>query len=390
MVKHILTLIWNKKKSNFLLFLEIVLAFLILFAVIAFVTHNVRRYVEPLGFESENLWVAHLDLETDMDSLTAVNNKERLLQELSQMPDIKSVAYGCNKTPFRNSANITGHDDNGFYLLSWLYRADEKFDKTLGLKLIKGRWFDKSDSNAKYPPVVVSQKLLDEHFGEREVLDSIFTIEDDQNRIIGIVEHYKAFGGEFTDEKPLTFFYRPSNSIETPSLYIRTKEGANIGLEEKVNNHIATITKSNNFIIEHIEQSRVLKSQETWVPIIALLSICGFLIINVALGLFGVLWYNINKRRAEIGLRRTLGATKGNISFQFIVEILLVVFSGILVGIFFAIQLPLMDIFDIENSNYYYAILIAMVVILLIVLICAYYPSRQAALIHPAVALHEE
>ena len=110
----------------------------------------------------------------------------------------------------------------------------------------------------------------------------------------------------------------------------------------------------------------------------------------MALGLFGVLWTNINRRKAEIGLRRTIGATQGAISRQFIGEILMITLSGVLVGLFFAIQFPLMQLFEMENINYYYAMAIAAFIIFVLVLICTFYPSRQAAVIHPALALHED
>ena len=64
---------------------------------------------------------------------------------------------------------------------------------------------------------------------------------------------------------------------------------------------------------------------------------------------------------------------------------------AIIFGIFFAIQLPLMNVIeDIHNSNYYLSIGFTSLLILTVVLLCAFYPSRQAAGIHPAIALHEE
>jgi putative ABC transport system permease protein len=48
--------------------------------------------------------------------------------------------------------------------------------------------------------------------------------------------------------------------------------------------------------------------------------VSSFLLINVALGLFGILNVSIAKRRSEIGLRRALGATGRGISRQFVGE----------------------------------------------------------------------
>ena len=75
---------------------------------------------------------------------------------------------------------------------------------------------------------------------------------------------------------------------------------------------MANYMKNSNVEIEHLTNKRKSINYFALVPMIVLLIVACFLIINVALGLFGVLWYNINKRRGEIGLRRAVGAT-GNL-----------------------------------------------------------------------------
>jgi putative ABC transport system permease protein len=142
--------------------------------------------------------------------------------------------------------------------------------------------------------------------------------------------------------------------------------------------------------IEHLSEKRVTKNKLTLVPMIILLVVGGFLIINVALGLFGVLWYNINKRRSEIGLRRAVGASGNNVTGQLIGEALVLSTLSLILGSFFAIQFPLLNVFDLSSGVYLTALFLSIVFIYLLVIICALYPGRQAAAIYPAVALHEE
>jgi putative ABC transport system permease protein len=118
--------------------------------------------------------------------------------------------------------------------------------------------------------------------------------------------------------------------------------------------------------------------------------VAGFLIANVALGLFGVLWYNINKRRGEIGLRRAVGATGTAISMQLVAEALVLSSLSLILGSFFAIQFPLLNVFDLPSGVYLSAIALSVIFLYLLVIICALYPGKQAAGIYPAVALHEE
>jgi len=60
------------------------------------------------------------------------------------------------------------------------------------------------------------------------------------------------------------------------------------------------------------------------------------------------------------------------------------------IGSFFAIQFPLLHVFDLPAGIYMTALLLAIIFVYLLVLCCSLYPGRQAAAIYPAVALHEE
>ena len=145
-----------------------------------------------------------------------------------------------------------------------------------------------------------------------------------------------------------------------------------------------------NIEIEYLSAKRKEKNNMTLVPIIILIIVSGFLIFNVSLGLFGVLWYNINKRKSEIGLRRAVGATGKKISWQFIAESMVLSTFALMAGFFFAVQFPLLNVFDIASGVYLMAILLAALFIYLLVLFCAFYPGKQAAKVYPAVALHED
>jgi putative ABC transport system permease protein len=102
-----------------------------------------------------------------------------------------------------------------------------------------------------------------------------------------------------------------------------------------------------------------------------------------------MLWYNINQRTSEIGLRQALGASKGAISRQFVYEILFVTAIGVAIGLFFSGQVALVNLFDAGTGIYLLALLLSTLIIFSITALCALLPSRQAAVIQPAIALHE-
>jgi putative ABC transport system permease protein len=85
-----------------------------------------------------------------------------------------------------------------------------------------------------------------------------------------------------------------------------------------------------------------------------------------------------------------VGADAGQIYRQFIGEVLVLATFGILLGLVFAVQFPLLQVFQVEPGVYFTALVLAGVIIYLLAVGCAFYPSRQAAGIEPAVALHED
>lgn len=148
--------------------------------------------------------------------------------------------------------------------------------------------------------------------------------------------------------------------------------------------------KKSNIGISHSTDMHASKNENTIVPLIIFMIVASFLIINVALGLFGVLWYSINRRKGEIGLRRAIGASGSSVTYQLIAESMILASLALLVGCFFAVQFPLLHVFDLGTSAYLIAMLLAVLFIYLLVFLCSLYPGKQAAAILPAIALHEE
>ncbi|MEL6971466.1 MAG: FtsX-like permease family protein [Bacteroidota bacterium] len=388
MIKHILTLVWNKKRSNVLMLLEIFVAFLILFAVFTFAIHYLRIYQSPLGFNTTESMLVYLTMEEDMDSVAQLEMREQLRREIETFPEVEGASFTSGIAPFSGSMWSWSNDDNGFHVWTCIYPTDENFAEVAELNLVEGRWFDQNDLNGKYPAAVVNKMFVDEYFPDRPIVDSVIQI-GGERKIVGVVDHFK-YRDEFEAELALTFLQTPLHDSDLRSMQIRLRPGTPAEFEQELNTTIARVTKRRDFVINSLETQRVRQSRSTWIPLIAGLSICGFLILNIALGLFGVLFYNINKRRAEIGLRRALGASQSEITSQFTLEVFLVAFIAMLLAAILAVQFPLLGVLEIPSENFYWSILATFGLISVVVFACAFMPSRQAAGIHPAAALHEE
>ncbi|MBK9023969.1 MAG: ABC transporter permease [Saprospiraceae bacterium] len=388
MIRHIFKLIWFKRKSNALMILEIFLAYLVLFAAFSFVIYQLRILEKPLGFKTIDRWMISLEGLQAKDSAEVATIMDQLKNELKASPNVESVGFTNSSTPFSNNTSTTGNDDMGFNVSSRIAEADEGFGEVMNINIIKGRWFNETDRQSKYRPIVVNELFLKNFFPNKNMLDSVIIL-NGESKIVGIMDDYR-YKGEFDLPTNMSFCYTPHTQGWMYNIILRMKAGTPIGEQKTINDIVKNVTKSNSFIIKLLESEREKNSRAKWIPIIALLSICGFLCINIALGLFGVLWFNINKRRSEIGLRRALGAHSSDISKHFLMETLVLAFIAIALALIFTIQIPLLKVVDIQPSIFYESMVWVTVLILILVFICAYFPSRQAAMIHPATALHED
>jgi putative ABC transport system permease protein len=280
--------------------------------------------------------------------------------------------------------------------LTNMYNAEEGYKNVLHFEMVEGRWFAKADAASTFTPVVINEKLKEELFGRERATgqmlgEKIFDKGATENnfRVIGVVNNMKEKGSYQAIENGM-YIKMDTNALRwAGTMLVRVKPGTDAAFEstlfKTLSNAIGT-----NIEIEHLNKKLVSKDKVMVVPMIIAFVIAGFLIFNVALGLFGVLWYNINKRKGEIGLRRAVGATGRSVSNQLVGEALVLSTISLVLGCFFAFQFPLLNVFDLSAAVYLVAIALSVIFIYALVTLCALYPGKQAAAIYPAVALHEE
>lgn len=387
MIKHILKLIWNKKRSNALMIIEILLAFVVLFFVLAYMFFNIDKTSQPLGFETTDRWMINLDDISAKDSLDALTTMQNLKRNLLAEEEIESVSFTESIAPFSNNQWNDGTDEAGFPMRARVVPADTEFGALMNMNLVEGRWFTEEDNDAVIRPMIVNKNFVDAYYPKQSMIDSVILFHGER-RLIGVVEEYR-YGGEFEEAHNVRFDPEVYTDLMSNAI-IKLKPGTTMAYAEKLSNLVNTTTKTTGSIIQSLDKRKKESSEDSWLLLYALMGVCIFLCLNVALGLFGVLWYNINKRKAEIGLRQALGADGFDITKQFIIEMLILTGFALIIGIFFVIQIPLLDVTEYEDSLFYRAIGYSTLIMLALVMLCALFPALQAARITPANSLHED
>jgi putative ABC transport system permease protein len=394
MFKHLFKLIWNKKKQNFLLMSEMLISFLVIFAVFTLMVYYYTNYKKPLGIDYENVWVVNYNNASPTKNTDSLNVfYETLRQTIKSMPQVKDISFCSDNVPFSQNtwSGIQTYKGKKVDQVNQ-YTVEDAYKHVLNMQLLEGRWFSKNDVATKNKPVVINSELKEQFFGASPAVGKLIGDNEGKNqmRVIGVVQGVKAKG----DYLPAGYgiYYRADTGAFHwfGKILVQVTPGADATFEGHLYKTLAGYMKNSDIEIEHMTNKRVNTNYFSVIPIIVLSIVSCFLIINVALGLFGVLWYNINKRRGEIGLRRAVGATGNSVSAQLVTESMLLATLSLIIGTFFAIQFPLLNVFNLEAGIYIVALVLSIIFIYLLVLVCSLYPGRQAAAIYPAVALHED
>ncbi len=396
MLSHISKLLWNTRRSGILLTLQIFIAFLVLFGIFSFAGERIANYVEPLGFDVGSSYVVNVDLPDGVDTAAWPELYQRTRAEVEALDGVKAASMISDIKPFSGNAWGYGTDIGSLHIYTRLFMCDERFAEAAEPELVAGRWFTPADTIGNRWGVVVNEMFVEENFPQSNLLDTTLAWFNDKNEgrqttIVGIVKNFR-YLGEFAAEQPLTFVPTSpfSDDWGLDVLYVRTAPGTPAEIEEQIFERVSEVTKSRDSVVEPLERRRARTSKAVWVPLVALLTICAFLVANVALGLFGILINAIAKRRGEIGLRKAMGATGLDITTQFTLEVVLIALLGIALGSLVAVQIPLFELIELETRYFWWGGVLAAALILIIVLGCALIPSSHAARVHAAVALREE
>jgi len=388
MLRHLFKLIWNKKGTHSLLIIEVWAAFMVLFGVLTLIVFNLRNYVQPIGFQYEQVW--NLELSSNQDTTEIASKLQRAIQRVRAYPEVTAASRMSSNTPF--SANQIGNSVtyNKVDVGGDFYYTDSELPNVLDIPLKKGRWYAESDLVGKFIPIVINQVMEDKLFQNESGLNKVIKRDEKtMYKVVGIVDKFKA-KGKFMSDNPGLFQILEKNDRWNSNILIKTKPGTDANFEARLVKDMATMLPGWGVEVGYLTDSRKNRENLTLVPVLIFFIVSSFLLTNVALGLFGVLNLNIAKRKGEIGLRRAMGATESKVTGQFLGEIWVLATFSLVIGLIFAIQFPLMNVFDLDKEIYIIAILAAVAVIYIIVTLCAWFPSKQAAAIHPAVALHEE
>lgn len=342
-------------------------------------------------------------VQTRLDAAGAGYDRERsgrffgeLLRALQQQPGIDSVGFSSKGTLSGYGSTRFVYSDTPGHDRSMIDFSDvsEGYFETLGVPLLAGRDFTKRDDGEAPLVMVINQALATTLYGDADPIGRQIFWDPEKGpafTVVGVVADAK-YNDIRKDPRPVAYTsFRQSKPLLVFA-YVRTPldvDVATVILREQVARLDPYLPVSRTHTLDDqieslIRQDRVVSLLVTGFGVLALsLS---------AIGLYGVLAFDVGARTREVGLRMALGAQRGQILANLFRRSARWVFGGTVVGLALAAVLTRL----LESLLYGLSPLDpgTFVSSALFLLGCAafavYLPARRAAGINPLSALRHE
>jgi putative ABC transport system permease protein len=358
------------------------------------------------GLEPGNVVTASIALTRQHRASDEAANsiRERLLQGMREIPGVTSVALSFS-TPFKGGLPINaftlendtlppGSPQPGAFRVI----VTPGYLQTLGVKLVEGRFYEEADMAPGRRLFVVDQSFARKFFPDRPAIGGRFTFgnrpdkPEDWPQIIGIVKDVPHNGVEEKSGNP--FIYQIMQAGRPPglTLFVKTARPAS-DMVSALRNKVREIDPALPlFDAGGLEEAVDSSFDNRRAVMLLLATFAGLALFLSALGIYGVLAYDVSQRTREIGVRSAIGASRGQIATLILRQGLWKGGIGIGVGLVGAALLSrsmttlLFDVRPTDPSVY----AVVSFVLIAVALLASYLPARRAARIDPLIALRDE
>jgi putative ABC transport system permease protein len=402
-IRPILSTLGRHKTAAALIVLEVALSCAIVCNALFMIGNRLERMHRISGLAEDQIVRVQIT-GIGQDENSAARTREDLAA-LRALPGVKAasmvneVVYG--NSSWSSSINLAKDQDRPT-VNATVYMADEQFVDTLGLHVVAGRAFLPDEfldfdptraatGNRGVPAVIITRSLAERLFpGQNALGKSIYSWGDFPIPIVGIVDHLMRpndEGGEVASQYSMVFPFRISYGLGSnyllrtdPSHRAEVQKAAVAALMKNSPNRLVmnqgTLT---DLRADYYKRDRSM----AWMLVIAIAA----LLVVTALGIVGLASFWVQQRTRQIGVRRALGATRGQILRYFQTENFLLVTAGLVLGMLLAYALNqlLMAKGGLPRLPLYY--LPAGAVVLWLLGQCSVLgPARRASSVPPAIA----
>ena len=356
------------------------------------VVYQQLQYIQnkDLGFSKDQVLIVN-------DVFTAGNQMTAFKEEVKKLGFVKNASLSSYYPTPSNRSDSTfapeeGATDQENALSMQTWGVDHDYTETMDFKIIAGRNFDKAFKNDSTSIIINESAISTIGVSAEQAIGMRYTPDMGEENpkyftIIGVVKnfHFSPFREEIE-----ALSLHLSDRAGSMAVKLETDNFSNaIAAIEGVWNQVAPGQPFDYYFMED-SFNDTYKSEQRLGRIFIIFTALSILI--ACLGLFGLAAFNAEKRTKEIGVRKVLGASVGQISYRLTMDFLKLVGIGILISLpigWYAMNKWLEDFsYRIEVGLWVFAL--AAFLAIAISIITVSYQSIKAAIVNPVDSLRSE
>ncbi len=352
-----------------------------------------------LGYDVDPVAIVGLNMRgVKLDSSASKQLRERVLASAASVPGVDKVSFQ-NAIPFwstwSTSLFVEGIDTVGRLGEFDLNAVSPGYFAALGTRIVRGRGFTDADNERAPRVMVVSDAMAKRLWPGKDAIGQCVRVGADTmpcTSVVGIAENIKS--SSLADDTGY-YYYLPYDQYpgsQLPGLFVRTHGDAETFLES-IRRRLQRDMPGASYVTV-TRFGDVLGSQtRSWTLGATVFAAFGVLaLLLAAIGLYGVIGYNVAQRRHELGVRIALGAQVADVMKLVVGEGLRLGALGMAIGAAVALLAssrvaPLLFQESPRDPAVYGVVTIALFAV---TIVASWVPAHRAARVDPQTALRSE
>ena len=353
--------LWNQRRQNLWIFIELLIAGFFLWMVIDPIYVLTANRLIPQGGDSRGVYVLQLgqydesfgQYDPTQDSAQVMlRHYQNIIRAVRACPEVEAVtisAYSSFPNGMAwNGMQLYNEDSVMVHVQQYRFVPLEESDLplTYGMRDVRtGERISLPADFATRDKLAISERTALELFGTTDVVGRMVYETADRrypHEVAAVFRNYKHFGSE--QPYPLVVRAKPNLMLNAYlsmmfQVIFRLKDGVDPdAFEARFQEEVAPHLSQGNFFYDGMQTfaeygRRQALSSGITNKLRLQYSLGGFALLCIFLGMAGTFWIRANARREEIGIRRSMGASVGRITQQFLAE------GAVLVTVAYALAL---------------------------------------------------
>jgi len=326
---------------------------------------------------------------------------QQLLERARVAPGVKSVTLTSSVPMDGTTLDSTTILPEGYHyppgkenVKLFSNTVDDHYFSTLGVPIVRGRGFLKSDTATAPRVAVVNEELARHYWPRQSPIGKRFRLDNQKGPWVEIVGVAKQGKYLWIGEPPTEFLYFPLAQNPKSSMTLMAESlGASAALAEPLRQVVRSLDANlpvyNVRTMEEFFEKDTMSGPNFIIQTVAAMGLVGMVLAMV--GLYGLVAYSASRRTREIGIRMAIGAQRSAVLRMVMRQGLVLGVSGVGVGLVASYGVAkLLTHWMAGTASDVSAFLPVAPALLVVTVLAAYIPARRASLVDPVKALHYE